>query len=780
VTELRRIATAEGFACHTGLVLDFGTAKGRDPVRDVVASLVGLQSTSKATERERALDAVIEQGITSTDRRPFLADLLDLPPPAGGRELYEAMDGAARQRARGDVLIELLEAASRAAPVLITIEDLHWADNVTLTYVAALARATRSCRVLLVLTSRADGDPLSGGFRASLAGCALATLDIAPLSDADAATLAGGLFATSAALARKCIERAGGNPLFLEQLLRAAEESDDRLPASLHSLVLARVDRLPERERAALRAAAILGQRFPIAALRHLIAAPNYDCAALLGASLVRPDGEELLFAHALIRDGVYASLTRVRRTELHLAAAAWYGERDQALNAEHLDRAEAPAAVQAYLAAAQAQSAALHTERALSLAERGAALAREPSDVYALNMLCGRLRCEAGEGNPALVAYGNALAAAREPAQRCRALLGIGAGHRLTAGVDASLAALAEAEPIARAHALTRELAELHQTRGNVLFARGDVAGCRAAHETALVCAKQIGDVAWEARAVSGLADASYATARMRTAFKRFSECVALCDAHGLTRIKIPNLAMAGHCRIYLTEFDAGIASMEAANELARQVGDRHGEMFSLESKGLLLAFAARYEESERVLERALALANGLGARRYHAILLTVLGEVSLALGRTAEAHDRNEQALLFARETGMRFFGPYILALKALMEGDPIKREEYRTEGQGLIDQGGVGHSPIGYHRLGIEDTLTRGEWERTRAHAAALESYTSNEPLPYTDLLIERGRVLAALGANPQDAAARSELERLKADALRLKWPIGWHGH
>ena len=301
------------------------------------------------------------------------------------------MDSAARQRARGDVLIELVEAASRAAPVLITIEDLQWADNVTLTYVAALARATRGSRVLLVLTSRADGDPLSGGFRASLAGCALVTLDIAPLSDADAVTLAGGLFATSAALARKCIERAGGNPLFLEQLLRAAEESDDRLPASLHSLVLARVDRLPERERAALRAAAILGQRFPLAALRHLIAAPDYDCAALLGASLVRPDGEELLFAHALIRDGVYASLTRARRTELHRAAAAWYGERDQALSAEHLDRAEAPEAVQAYLAAAQAQSAALHTERALSLAERGAALAREPSDVYALNMLCGR-----------------------------------------------------------------------------------------------------------------------------------------------------------------------------------------------------------------------------------------------------------------------------------------------------------------------------------------------------------------------------------------------------
>ena len=268
---------------------------------------------------------------------------------------------------------------ARTTPVLITIEDLHWADTVTLTYVAALARATPKSRALLVLTSRADGDPLAGGFRASLAGCALITLDLAPLTDADAVTLAGGLFATSAALARKCIERAGGNPLFLEQLLRTAEESDDRLPASLHSLVLARVDRLPERERAALRAAAVLGQRFPLAALRHLTAAPDYDCGVLLAGSLVRPDGEEFLFAHALIRDGIYASLTRTRRAELHRAAASWYGERDPTLHAEHLDRAEAPEAARAYFAAAQAQSAALHPEQALALAERGAALAREP-----------------------------------------------------------------------------------------------------------------------------------------------------------------------------------------------------------------------------------------------------------------------------------------------------------------------------------------------------------------------------------------------------------------
>src|SRR4030095_1993450 len=125
--------------------------------------------------------------------------LLDLPPSAEGRELYEAMDSTARQRAQADVLIQLVEAPSRATPILLTIEDLPWADKLTLTFVAALARATPRSRALLVLTSRADGDPLAGGFRASLTRCALVPLDIAPLSDADAVTLAGGGCAAPAA-----------------------------------------------------------------------------------------------------------------------------------------------------------------------------------------------------------------------------------------------------------------------------------------------------------------------------------------------------------------------------------------------------------------------------------------------------------------------------------------------------------------------------------------------------------------------------------------------------
>jgi len=779
VAELTRIATGEGFACHTGLVLDFGTAKGRDPVRDIVASLVGLAPASAAAERTRALAAASEAGTIDADARPALADLLDVPVPGEARELYAAMDNAARQRARADVLVRLAAGASRAKPLLIAIEDLHWADAVTLGDVAELARASTKLRMVLVLTSRVDGDPFAGGFRASLSGVPLVTLDLAPLSDADAATLAGGLVATSARLAQKCVERAGGNPLFLEQLLRAAEESEDRLPASLASLVLARVDRLGERDRMALRAAAVVGQRFPLALLRHLIGTPDYDCAALLAASLVRPEAEEFLFAHALIRDGVYASLTRPRRAELHRAAAAWYGERDPTLRAEHLDRAEAPEAPQAYLAAARAQSTELHPERAIALAERGASIAREPDDVVALNLLCGRLHFEIGEGTPAIAAYEAALGAATGPADRCRARLGIAAGHRLLANFDAAFAALDAAEPLAREHELTRERAELHYTRGNLHFARSEAATCRTEHAAALACARALADPEWEARATSGLADADYMEGRMRSALSKFAQCVELCERHGLARISIPNRVMTGNCRVYLAEFDAGLADMRAARAIAAKVADRHGEMLSFESEGLLLVMCDRGREAVPALEHGLALAEAIGARRYAATILCALAEADHAMGRLDDALAHVERALALSRATDMRFCGPMILGVKAALQQDGDAREDCRREAEALLAQTCVGHNAIAYHRYGIEDTIRRGEWERARAHAAALEEYTRPEPLPYTDFLIARGRALATLGENPADRTAHAEVERLRREAERIDWRLDWPG-
>ena len=83
--------------------------------------------------------------------------------------------------------------------------------------------------------------------------------------------------------------------------------------------------------------------------LQALVGDPKYSCAQLIEHHLVRPQGDVYLFSHALIQEGVYASLLKDMRSRLHRRAAEWFADRDPVLHAEPLDRAEDPAAPRAY-----------------------------------------------------------------------------------------------------------------------------------------------------------------------------------------------------------------------------------------------------------------------------------------------------------------------------------------------------------------------------------------------------------------------------------------------
>ena len=775
VAELRSRAFDSGFSCHTGLVLDFGMAKGREAVREIALSLMKLPPEADDGIRREALRALLARHRELVREEPFLRDVIGVGQEEGRNSLYQAMDNAARQQGRTAAVVRLLEIACSESPVLLVVEDLHWADKVTLDAIAVLTRAAGALPAVLALTSRVAGDPLTAAWRASVQGSPLLTIDLGPLGARDALALAGGIFTGPSAFVQKCIERSGGNPLFLEQLMRTAGEQGDALPASLSSLVLARMDRLPEADRAALRAASVVGQRFPLALVRDLVQMPDYSCDVLMAHFLVLPVGDEYLFAHALIRDGVYASLTRARRADLHRAAARWYGDRDPALVAEHLDRADAPEAPRAYLEAALAQAAALQPERALALAERGASLAKAPDDAVALNMLLGRLQCESGQGQRAIAAFEAALAATGQPAERCRALIGVAAGHRLISGVEPALAALAEAETLSAG--LPRESCELHYIRGNLAFAKGNIDLCHAEHQAALGFAKSLADPLWEINATSGLGDADYAEGKMLSAIGRFRRCVELCELHGLPRPSVANLAMVGFCRFFALEFDESFADIEAARALAVKLGNRFAETFTMEGQGSLLIFRDRYEEARPFVERGLALASAISAKRYEATLLTELAEVDFATGRTAEARAHVDHAIALFREIGMAFWGPTALGLRARMHDDENARERDRAEAEAILAKGCLSHNHVGYHRFGIDDALARGELTRAIAHADALMAYTAAEPLPYCDFLAARARTLVGLANDTDDAALKRDLAALQDKAQRLRWLIDW---
>ena len=161
----------------------------------------------------------------SPEQRVFLNDLLDLPQSLVDRAKYDAMDNAARNEGKRTVLADLLRRVSERTPVVVLVEDVHWANPLMLTHLARMAATVADCAALLVMTSRIEGDPFDQAWRSTTGECPLMTIDLNPLRKDDALALASTFIDATKQFALTCVERAEGNPLFLEQLLAMEERA---------------------------------------------------------------------------------------------------------------------------------------------------------------------------------------------------------------------------------------------------------------------------------------------------------------------------------------------------------------------------------------------------------------------------------------------------------------------------------------------------------------------------------------------------------------------------
>ncbi|SDR00488.1 Tetratricopeptide repeat-containing protein [Rhizobiales bacterium GAS113] len=766
VDEMRRIAEAQGFAVHRALVLDFGVGKGRDPIRDIVRSLLDLPASAGAEERRAMAERAVASGLVAAERLAFLYDLLDLPPSGEWRALYDAMDNAARNRGKRALVGALTEHSCGRSPLLIVVEDLHWADAHLLGHLGALAAALAGGPGLLVMTSRVEGDPIDPAWRAGCRGTPFATIDLGPLRREEALNLAGSFIDATQRLALACIDRAGGNPLFLEQLLHNAEEgSEEAIPASIQSLVLARMDRLQALDRQAFQAASVIGQRFELPLLRKLIDVPDYVCDGLLTHALVLPEGDGFLFAHALIQEGAYSSLLRARRRDLHRIAAEWFAALDPALRAQHLDRAGDERAPRAYLEAAASQRLAYHADAALRLAERGLEIVRDDDERYELICLKGKLQRDLGDITASIASYRQAIAAVSNEVNLCRAQLGLAEGLRVSEGLDEALALLEAAQVCAERHDLVPELARLHHLRGNILFPLGKIEGCRAEHERGLVYAKRSGSPEAEARSLGGLADAAYAQGRMRTAFAHFNRCVEISREHGFGRIEVANRSMAGFSRVYLNQPRQACDDGAAAVRNAALVGQPRAEMLG-ETINVFASYElGEYERMREHLEREMRLIRQLGARRFEAQNLEMQGRLLLDGGRREDAVALLRQALAVAREIGLQFSGPKALSALSRAVADEAERDRLLAEAEELLRRGSVGHNHLWFYRDAMEAMLVAGDAKAALRYADLLEGYAASEPLPWTEIFVARCHALAGVQRDGADAAIRQDLARIQ---------------
>ncbi|HJR01892.1 MAG TPA: adenylate/guanylate cyclase domain-containing protein [Methylomirabilota bacterium] len=232
----------------------------------------------------------------------------------------------------------LVERRLATGPLVLVVEDLHWADAASIELLGAVADGLADRPLLLLLMYRPTLEPDSLG----TSRAPHTAIELMPLSRAGSEDLLVAWFGDATRhfpehLRNLILERAGGNPLYLEEVVRAlvaagvlvrdgltwrcaAEAADAQVPSTLHGLLLARLDRLDPAERRVIQEAAVIGPRFEASLLRAASAEPaGLDAAldALVRADLITP-GPDHRFRHGLLQEIVYQNILVARRTELH------------------------------------------------------------------------------------------------------------------------------------------------------------------------------------------------------------------------------------------------------------------------------------------------------------------------------------------------------------------------------------------------------------------------------------------------------------------------------
>ncbi|MEW8506589.1 MAG: BTAD domain-containing putative transcriptional regulator [Candidatus Thiodiazotropha sp.] len=746
VGEISQHALQMGVTPHRALVLDFGMESATAPIPSLLRQLIGLDNSATAEGIELILQPLLGDGWNPALHPVALRQLFRLPVAAESMPLLDSLSEEVQHLGVVQIIQAILASITATAPRLLIVEDIHWADPSTLSHLAELADVVSRYSSLLIITSRVEGEPLDPAWRSSMHGAPLTTLDLQPLPREQAERLAQRISDHDQAFVDRCIERSGGNPFFLEQLLLGAAEREGKVPDSIQSLVLSRLDLLADEDRLAVQAASVLGQRFGLDPLEQLLGSSDYRPDALLNLRLLQPEGEGYLFVHALLRDAIYESLLPSQRRALHLRAAAWYQHRDPALHAQHLDLGGNQDAAEAYLQAAQQAVALADFTRALSLASRGAEIAPPGNLGAQLNCLQGDLLIQGGAIAAAIQAFAAAADKAGDDNTRCRAMIGEATGLTVQDDLDQALAILDKAAPIARQGPDGALLTELHYRRGDILFALARTDECLQAHSEAETLARQSDNPLLEIRALAGMADAYYAKGQIVTAQGYFERCLALAkQAHRLPQ-EVGNLSMYGVTHLYTGSISKALETLHDAAKLAAEYGNLRAEMAAYMNLGLVYLFTDDYDAAERFGHRGLELARQLRASRFYGDNLAEIGEAVALKGDIETAVDYLQRAHQAALDSVPTHITPYILGVLARVTTDEKQRQDAIREAERYLESGSLSHNHLHFYQNMMDVYVRCRDAEKILYYADALAEYTRSEPLSWSDFYIERGRLLA----------------------------------
>ncbi|OCC05837.1 hypothetical protein BA190_06300 [Labrys sp. WJW] len=589
--------------------------------------------------------------------------------------------------------------------LLIVVEDRHWADAASVDLLCDVADHLADRRLMIVLSHRPGGPSLR------LARASQSSLHLGPLSADETRTFVGALFGEADGDALEDIRafvarRAGGNPLFVEEIvrslvargilkregdrwIRAAPFDAEEVPPTLQGLLLSRVDGLAAGERRVLYAAAVLGMAFEQALLSDVAAEP-----AAVGAALQRlaevglvcrlgGEGGSHRFTHALIHEAVYHNLLLSRRTELHERAGRalehavgsrperlsdlealghhWSLSFDKAKGARYLmaagDRARAAYAN---------EDAIRHYEQALrTLAEcRGSESDIRSTRERLADLLALTERRTEAAGH--YEAVRQALEAAGDQAGAARLQRKIGGLHWEAGDREGARASFMRGLALLGEEGYLPERAQLFQEVGRLAFRAGDNEGAIDWAERALAEADRDADsdlepdrmrelAAIRAQAYNTMGVALARTGRSAAAVEQIERSVRLAEDHHLLQAACRGYTNLG---VLYSTFDPerSIATCLRGLETAKKVGD-----LGFQSRiyaNLAVAYCALTDRCEaegvKAAQMAVELDRRLGLLDHLAAPLIILGQIYQCRGEHALAFASYEEALRLAEQMG------------------------------------------------------------------------------------------------------------------------------
>ncbi len=643
--------------------------------------------------------------VGSQDVAPYFLRLLGLPPAAGLPDVENLEPEAYRHGLHGAFSAWLNILASQA-PLVIMIEDCHWMDAASRSLMQDLLHNPAADSFLLLLTSRPEGEADLDDIIASAHRHRTERLVLGPLDDAAVDALLRSLLdgPPPSRFSALVAERAGGNPFFVEELVRALRDEgalvpteqgwqfahsweEGSVPLSLEGVLSARIDLLPPIARTSLLEASVIGRRVPGQLLARLSSTSAQGVDILVDKGFLDhvvdvPD--ELQFHHALVQDAAYSRLLRRQRRTLHRRVAElaedMYGDGDDVIDllARHCYLGEVGPKAIDYLVRAGGRAARLFANEAAILhLTRGLELARRDP--------------ERAEG-------------------RADLLLGLADLHELTGSYDQAFDLYREAAKLPDEARAWRGMASVRRRQGRYADAEHIIddafANVTADQNTSLWLER-----AWTL-AVEG----------------RTTDTIEAAEAGLLTAA--PNDPLRPYLLIQLARAqhsqgaeEPALANSTQAQQLLEDQHDQRGLATALRLTAGIHLRRREVDKAEAALQRGLAVAERVGNVEELGGCLINLGMVEHQRGNLDAAIDYDRRAIAEFERIGHgsgRAIGYSNLSEKLMDRGD--LDDALRSSETALAIARAIDHTPTVADALQMMATiyLRRGEYETAAEHA------------------------------------------------------------